>query len=251
MGAHHKTGTSVIDPLAVAIASSFPGRAIYIDNPGEAGIHNKGWPNYTLVWQAFSTGKSNDSMALLTNTHAGTWPPADYPKLRCFLHLTRKPVDIVVSAYLYHSRLSKSYARCGGGYCEPWLYTPTSACNFLEGESLAEKFRLTHNETAGLLCQLECTRATVIQMQHMDREVRSRPDVGISMDLDEWHDSKTAVHKVFTFCGVEDMAERALHAYDSAYAKLSTSSHVNHDDELAGRLRAFLYQSGAADSLRY
>jgi hypothetical protein len=87
-------------------------------------------------------------------------------------------------------------------------------------------------------------------MHHMEREVRRQPDVAISVDLDEWHDSSTAMRKVLSFCGVEELTERALREYNKAYAKMSTSSHVNHDGERAERLLRYLQEVGVDDSLR-
>jgi hypothetical protein len=245
---HHKTGTSVIGPLASALVDSSSKNIVRVDE-SSAGIKTQYWPNSTVVRRALGAKKSDDKMAVLINPHAGTWPPADYPEVRCLLHVTRKPVDLVVSAYLYHMRMGMSHARCSHGPCEAWLYEPTTDCPSMPGVSHFDKLRFAPNETAGLLCQLEQSKGTIRQMQHMEREVQRRPGVGISMDLDEWHDSSTAIHKVLAFCGVDELTERTLRGYNRAYARMSTSPHVNHDDDRAERLRAFLYDSGAAEGL--
>jgi hypothetical protein len=205
------------------------------------------WPNASAVLKAIhSLPSKGDPVAVVNAIQSKTWPPADYPKVRCFVHMTRKPVDMVVSAYLYHLRLTKRLCSAHE-LCEAWLYEPTSKCNSLPGVSLFDKLNFAPNETAGLLCQLENSRGTILQMKLMEREVRRRPDVGTSFDLAEWRDSGTALHKMLSFCGMDDLAEPTLRAYDKAYAKQLATAHFNHDDDRAERLREYLYQIGVAE----
>lgn len=247
MASHHKTGTSVIRLLASTLAHSFPSRIAQVDR-SDAGKHNHWWPNSTAVRRALSLKNSADAIAVLINPHARAWPPADYPQVRCLVHLTRNPVDLVVSAYLYHLRLGTSQSRCNGGriLCEAWLYEPTQSCTSLLGVSHFDKLHLAPNETAGLLCQLERSTNAIREMQNMERDMSRRPGMGMTMNLDEWHDSNASVHKVCAFCGIADLAERALREYRKAYAQLSTSAHVNQDEDRAMRLRAYLHQVGVA-----
>lgn len=243
MTSHHKTGTSVLDLLAPLLATSFPNKVVRVDE-SDAARHNYYWPNSTAVWRALESKNSADTIAVLTNPHAGTWPPPSYPEVRCLVHITRNLVDLVVSAYLYHLRMGRSQAQCGDHLCEPWLYEPTDACLSLPGVSHFDKLHLAPNETAGLLCQLEHSWGNIEEVRRMEREVLLRPNLGMTMLLDEWRDSSTAIHKVFSFCGMEDMAETAILEYNNGFAELSKSSHVNHEGERAFRLRTFLSQTG-------
>jgi hypothetical protein len=249
MASPNMTDQSVIGFLATALSGLAPNSIAHVEL-SKMGRRNDWWPKACAVRHAIRSLRSFGNPAgVLIAIHSRT-PAENFPEMRCLVHMTRKPVDMVVSAYLHHLRLLLDKRRCGvhDELCEAWLFEPTSTCNFLPGFSFLDKLDLAPNETAGLLCQLEHSRSSILQMQRMEREVRRRPDVGISFDLAEWKDSGTALHKVQSFCGMDGLAKPTLRAYDRVHAKMWASDHVNLEDDRAEQLREYLYQVGVAES---
>lgn len=247
VAAHHKTGTVLNIEMIKAFVKhrnnlTYGARRKLIDELG-----------WTRLGQMFQRKDSSSNYAFIEASHAQHWPLHHHEDggLQCVVHQTRLPIDMIVSGFLYHTRLIQSKDcpdKCG----EQWIWNakvnpcPVTAAEHFPADGLMEMtYRDTIvglekiSNTTSLLCQTELTltRDCTMMLEMMQHDLEHL-DKAVQMNLNDWKGDQFDgnFRKVFRACQVEEKdIEEALLEYQKK--QRGGGMHFNSDKSRENQLK--------------